>query len=846
MITDGNNVVQGCYRAWVWVKQSTTGIQPVAAGCRPFTLHGSYASNNGFTYYNPPPDPFIVNANTTITVCFTANHTYVSDLGFFMVSPSGGTVTLSPNPGANGQGPICNPGRNVNNLCFTTGPAANFNPCTAAAPYTGTYRSYGPGNTPINWAPIYGSDATQGGWKVQIYDCIAQDVGSLRNATITFTGNASCGQSTITYNSGNINSAINDNSCTPQSASIYTVPPPPPTAAQTISSTTTYSWSANPPVIGFPINGSLTVNVDSLPKRDTWFYLTTSNSIGCLNIDSVFFHYTPPDTPTIAPPRVFCFNGPGDTLSVDVRGGVWSGTGITDSLTGFFNPSVAGPGQHRVIYTAQQPCGTRDTVMVTVSEKITFSSSTRKSTCFGADNGSVTVNLLTGHNPVTGTWLTNPPQNGYTDTGLAPGQHTLVLTDGYGCRDTSRHTTTEPAVLALTTSKTDVSCPNGSNGQILVAATGGTLPYSYTWNPAQAGSSTASSLPQGNYTVTVTDSNGCTKQAVVNLVTLSVPPTIQGTVKDESCPDLSDAAIDLTVTGGTGPFYYLWTNNETTEDIAGITAGNYSVTVSDVYQCPYTKDFVVVSGNSLNFSYSVSDLLCHAMPTGLISVTPLNGNPPYHYFLNGVDMGTAGQLSKLSAGNYTVTIIDSKGCDTTFSTSVSQPPPIYADSTSHEIRLGDHITLTPTFGGGTGNLSMRWLPYYNLNCSDCAQPVAWPNRTTHYDLVVTDQNGCVEHARVFVEVLHDGPFIPNAFTPGSKDDLNNVWKVSDYGVEQFDMLVFDRWGNKMFQTNNIYDGWEGKTPGGKLCELGTYAYKVYIRYIDGTEKTLLGHVSILR
>src|SRR5690606_7563958 len=125
-------------------------------------------------------------------------------------------LPISPNPGANGQGPVCNSNNNVNGLCFSTNSTANFNPClpeTACgntteclSNYSGVYGTYGPTATPINWSPLYGIDAAQGGWAVQIYDCIGVDVGALTNASITFTNlSTTCGGPTsISHNSGNI------------------------------------------------------------------------------------------------------------------------------------------------------------------------------------------------------------------------------------------------------------------------------------------------------------------------------------------------------------------------------------------------------------------------------------------------------------------------------------------------------------------------------------------------------------------------------------------------------------------------------------------------------------------
>lgn len=849
VITDGNDTVMGCFRAWVWHKQTVLDIaDSLQASCDSITINGIYNSNNSFTYYNPPPDPFIIDASTEITVCFNAVHTYVSDLAFYMVGPGGGTVLLSPNPGANGQGAICNSGNNVNNLCFTTESVANLDVClNAPAGLGGTYGSYGPGNTPINWSPVYGNDATQGGWQVQIYDCIGADVGALTHATITFSGMGSCGPSTVTYDSGNINSAINDNSCTPQSASIYTVPPVPPTVAQTLNSTTTLQWSSNPPIPGFPPPGPvLPLHIDSVPHTDTWFYLTATNTMGCVNIDSVLFHYSPPDTPTVALPPVFCINGPGDTLSTDIPGGVWSGTGITDTLSGFFDPAVAGSGIHEVIYTAPQPCGGRDTVWVTVNDTITYNPLITDVSCFGYSDGAINITVLTGEAPVTGMWQTAPPQPGLALNSLTPGAYILVLQDAYGCTDTSVHTVNSPTQIQYAKDSVNINCIAGTNGEAGVMVNGGTPPYTYLWNttPVQTGA-TASGLPEGSYTVLIRDDNGCLDTAVFHLVTLTIPPQLSGVVTDESCTDLYDGAIDLAVAGGTGPFTYLWNNGRITQDIDSINKGNYDVQVTDTYGCPYNTSFMVGAGSSIDFTYSVSDVLCNGDASGIIYVNPLTGTPPYTYFVNNTPRGNSGVLGHLTAGNYVVQIEDSRGCDSSFATVITEPVALFADSTWQEIQLGDITYLQPVYGGGTGELLLDWIPPYNLNCANCPAPMAWPERTTLYRMQITDENGCEINAYNRVIVNHDGPFIPNTFTPNG-DDVNEVWKVVDYGVQNFELNIFNRWGERMFHSTDLYEGWNGKLASGKLLESGTYVYKVDILYINGDEKTIYGHVILLK
>jgi len=95
----------------VWVNQTTATVGAIAAGCSAFTLNGTASAVSNYSYYNPPPEPFTITAATTINVCVSATHTFVSDLGFFLVGPAtcgSPTITLSPNPGANGQGSVCN------------------------------------------------------------------------------------------------------------------------------------------------------------------------------------------------------------------------------------------------------------------------------------------------------------------------------------------------------------------------------------------------------------------------------------------------------------------------------------------------------------------------------------------------------------------------------------------------------------------------------------------------------------------------------------------------------------------------------------------------------------------
>lgn len=355
------------------------------------------------------------------------------------------------------------------------------------------------------------------------------------------------------------------------------------------------------------------------------------------------------------------------------------------------------------------------------------------------------------------------------------------------------------------------------------------------FDPVTAGS--------GTHTIIYTIPEPCGSADTLDIMVTN-ELSIQGIVTDETCPEVGDGSIDITVNGDVGPFNYAWNNSAQTEDATNIILGNYSVMVTDQYGCNYSESFQVGAGHSLNFNYSTQNVLCNGDATGSISITPLSGTPPYFYTVNGGVSNTS-PIPNLVSGLYNVIITDSKGCDTSFTTTITQPAVLYADSVNYQLRMGDHTILTPSMIGGTGNLNIQWIPNHNLSCSDCPNPMAWPEQDMDYTVFVTDENGCVVTGWVSVDVFHDGPFIPNSFTPG-KDELNNEWKILDYGVKEFELLIFDRWGSKIFESDNIYAGWDGKLKNGNIMEGGVYVYKVLIRYIDGKEKTLLGNITLLR
>jgi len=286
-----------CSRAYVFINESITYFDEIAAGSDTFSLTGGIINAiSDFIVYDPVPIPFIVDSTTEITVCFWADHTFVSDLGFYLYGPSGVRVDLLPpvsawNNGsqvtdliaadvlscaANTIGTGCNNGNDIQEFCFTTNlPAGNpnYTPCICnmSTPLTGTFASA------EGWNDIYGESASNGGWAISIFDCFGADIGSLQRVTLTFEGQGECGNSVYTYDSGNINEAINDGACDSTTATLYSFPIKT-TAHHTITNEVTAQWDCNTgwdaawASQDFALNP--TPKIDPKPTVSTYFSLT--------------------------------------------------------------------------------------------------------------------------------------------------------------------------------------------------------------------------------------------------------------------------------------------------------------------------------------------------------------------------------------------------------------------------------------------------------------------------------------------------------------------------------------------------------------------------------------------
>ena len=329
--------------------------------------------------------------------------------------------------------------------------------------------------------------------------------------------------------------------------------------------------------------------------------------------------------------------------------------------------------------------------------------------CNGGITGSITSQVSGGTPGYTYQW--SPiGGTGANATNLPAGVYTLSVTDAVGCPQTATATITEPvAPVAITLdSISHVLCFGGNNGSISISVNGGSPGYTYIWSNGFTQQDN-NNLTANTYTVTVTDTHNCTETLTE---TITQPPVLLAYIAatNVTCYGLSDGTASLIVNGGTPPYTYLWSTNETSEDISGLSSGNYSATITDSHLCITTTSvFITQPFAPLSSTYEVTDVLCHGLSTGSINLIPAGGTVPYSYQWGSGQ--TTQDLNNIPTGTYEVTITDFNLCTFTASVFVSEPlQALETNLTGTDVRCFGEVNGTTdlTISGGSPPYIILW------------------------------------------------------------------------------------------------------------------------------------------
>jgi gliding motility-associated-like protein len=368
--------------------------------------------------------------------------------------------------------------------------------------------------------------------------------------------------------------------------------------------------------------------------------------------------------------------------------------------------------------------------------------------CFGGSNGSATVSVTGGSSGYTYSWS---PSGGTsaTATGLSSGTYTCTVTDANSCTATRSFTITQPTAISVAaSSQTNISCNGGSNGSATVSVSGGTGTYTYSWSPSGGTSATASGLSAGTYTCTVTDANLCTATRSFTITQPTVLAASAGSQTNVSCNGGSNGSATVSVTGGTTGYTYSWSpSGGTLATASGLSAGNYTVTVTDANSCTATRSFTVTQPTALSVTASSqTNVSCFGGSNGNATVSASGGAGGYTYSWSPFG-GTAATASGLASGTYTCTVTDANNCTTTQSFTITQPSSALTATASSQTNVscngGSNGTATASVTGGTLGYTYSWSPSGGINA------MATGLVAGIYTCTVTDANGCSNTSQSF-------------------------------------------------------------------------------------------------
>jgi gliding motility-associated-like protein len=686
----------------------------------------------------------------------------------------------------------------------------------------------------------------------------------------------------------------------------------------------TYLWSDN------------SVDEDLLNVPAGVYTLTVSDNNGCVSVYTDTINEPLPllANAVITDAKCGLDNG---IITVTPSGGslpysfLWSSSASSSTISSL----VAG--DYTITVTDSRSCTVVDTFTVinTGSPSISLVKVDSVS-CNGLTDGAIDIDVAGGVGPYAYTWI-GTTQITQDITGLQAGGYSVIVTDFVGCTSTNSYTVYQPSAINISFPQLTNAACGSNNGSIVVAVSGGDPGYSLLWSNG-AVNDTIANLNAGSYTVTVTDQHGCSQSSQANISNISGPSIASVDSANVSCPGLNDGFITITVSGGTAPYTYSWsTLPDVTPTVSNLSGGTYTVTVKDALNCLVLRSVTITAPNAIAINSVIPqknppyNLTCYQSADGDIFLSVSGGTAPYGFIWSN---GSITQnISGLVASTYTVFITDSKGCSSSSSYTLTEPPQLISNAGTDFNVCGETVATmnanTPTYGigswsvqGGQGgilfndstsaNTIVSNLPIGDnvfiwtvtdgvclassqvlVSVTSAIQAIAGIDRkvcdgeinlnatrpqfgdgywiTFSPGVVIEDSSKAFSHVtnlnfgnNYFQWTVVNGTCrdsasvniyrrdsleclskiqLPNAFSPNS-DGFNDYFVVK--GIEDYiknDFIVYNRWGIIVYEKSNYQNTWNGVGDDGNPLPDGTY---FILLKIDAQEKVYKTYVDLRR
>lgn len=481
-----------------------------------------------------------------------------------------------------------------------------------------------------------------------------------------------------------------------------------------------YNWS----------NGTTNQDQTNIPAG--LFSLVLSDGNNCQVFDTIEIIQNPVIAPSFSTTMVSLFNGSDGTVSISPSGGIppysylWDTGETTDSI------SSLPAGEYFITISDSMGCSVVSSVIVHQPHNIQLEVS--DVTCYGLANGQVDVEIIGGFPPFTYLWSTGETISSISNLDI--GIYIVTITDAQSADHVYSATVVQPSLLQISPILAHVSCNAGADGAIDITVVGGTPSYYYNWSNGNT-TEDIDSLIVGNYSLTITDMNGCELIESFGITQPALPISIAMTISHVSCYSFSDGSVTTNVTGGTSPYSYNWSNGTNAQNISGLIAGNYYLNIIDAKGCTNNDPFQITQPNELVLSTTTISTSCYDSTNGSACVVITGGTSPYSIAWN--NQANSNCIQYLASGNYFVTVSDDNGCTKNGSAIVGGGAEIIlGEVITHVGQLcaaGGEIQLNVT--GGMFPYTYSWAVGDTISFIDSLNP-------GYYPVQVSDSNNCIK------------------------------------------------------------------------------------------------------
>ena len=523
----------------------------------------------------------------------------------------------------------------------------------------------------------------------------------------------------------------------------------------------TYSW--NPSSI---LSDTSIQNPICYPN-DTALVVGSINSNGCYVYDTATINIIPLPSVNLGNDTLICLE---DTFVLNAGyydTYLWS-DGTTDS-----NLNVLKSGTYGITVGNSIGCINSDSITITKHQTLNLLTNGTNVKCHGDSSGIASVIVSGGNMPYTYLW--NNGAQSATANNLSKNTYFVTIIDSNGCSISDSVYINEPNVLSSTISSTNNPCEGDTIGVAAITVVGGSQPYTYDWNNGLSNNS-AQNLLAGKYRITITDMNNC---ELVDSVIIQEPLPINASdsIIKPLCNGDVNGSVLLNISGGNSNYTYSWNNGSNSKDLNNVTAGNYSITITDQMNCKDSFSFILQQPDSLSSQTTSTANYCN-QDNGTLSSNASGGTAPYNYVWN-----TGYVTTNLTHGQYFVTITDLNSCqiiDTIDIDSIGNPN---VDFSYNNICEGDSVVIIGIDNGYNIN-SWTWDIGNGLMALSGQQinPYFYSDTSLSIKLIATDIYGCNDTN------THQLNVYP---VPQANFNTDTLWGCEELLVQFLDASTFD-------------------------------------------------------